>query len=148
MLNLKPQKQKEYPGLKHDRAFKPASLQKNLPFVNDKGTFGEDENKLKQIIEGNLNQKKMPAILPKKDPKDFKKAFVPASTGYAVFEKMFKPRTGVPFNGYDKPEFKKRQPLLKKPFTYNRLTDSSLFSPAITSIHRNMKSEFRAYIRK
>lgn len=73
----------------HDtKQFRPASLKKNLPFVNDKVTYGEDQDKINELLNKSLEDKSKvrPKFIPKLPEGSLQhdKKFKPSSLGKQV----------------------------------------------------------------
>lgn len=162
------EKVKQSKNAVHKEAFKPASMNKCEPFINDRGTFQlhndeEMEVLLKQYKEdkkkGNERYKK-PEI-GYKHPKPFSPAKMQFQGRDGLF--MFKSEDFYlnKDKRYDK-EFQKEEKKKKegekkipireirelenqnkrKPFTYNKLMKSSTFAPPISSYFVNIKRDF------
>jgi hypothetical protein len=63
---------------------------------------------------------------------------------------LFGREYGIPFTSEEKTivnqrdRKEKESKNFKKPFTFNRIHESSVFSPPVTSFMKNMKSDFKA----
>ena len=161
LSNAKNKKNEENENKKTNKQFKkpfqPASLNRCEPFANNEQTYGmyTDEEIEKRMEEykdyKKTGNKRYEKILPKGSVKHMK-AFMPAklvSTGRdALFnDDLYKiPEIEEKKDTRTAEEIKKEEEEKKKkarpPFTYNKLMNSSTFSPPITSFSVNLKREF------
>jgi len=136
-------------------AFKPSSVVMDAPFVTDKDLFGEDPAELKTVGIKSMEMRKAPKLRYKLSKPKFAvehmAKFKPSHNDKLGVNSLFREENGIPFSPFvakerlnkpgEKPEF-------KKPFTYNKLDQISVFSPPMSSFVGNLKREFPKVFRK
>jgi len=143
----------------HGFEFKPAALQKNEPFQSNNQLYGEEGKKIgdlldKAIEERHKGREKYKTVLAKGAKKhDF--AFKPNHLGKSGSDDLFSEIYGIPFIGHEKVKIdlkeraaSKEKDKFSKPFTYNKLHENSVFSPAVSSFTCNLKKEFPSVFNK
>jgi len=138
-------KQKDQMG---NFAFRPASLMKNNTFQKDMDVYGEEEKKVKKLIEEatedhRRNKSKYKPDLPE-TAKKHDNAFKPAKRIKTGRETLFSQVNGVPFISEEKVVIpvKDRDKAFVKPFVPNRMHDHTNFSRPASSFKSNLKKEF------